>query len=64
MIFLLCLLVDCRIGSLEMFDIQLAHLLAVDCCIGSLERERFGNDPAAYVDCRIGSLENYQREVL
>ena len=54
---LLVLLVDCRIGSLEMSLRTLVSRLSVDCRIGSLETMLPEQAVRHKVDCRIGSLE-------
>ena len=51
------MLVDCRIGSLEILSFSESGLLSVDCRIGSLETVLPEQAIRNEVDCRIGSLE-------
>ena len=48
----------CRIGSLEIYIININFRLQDHCRIGSLERDQ-STTPGANIDhCRIGSLES------
>ena len=48
------MLVDCRIGSLEMNRADARSEPKVDCRIGSLEKQAQQTRKMAQVDCRIG----------
>ena len=50
--------VDCRIGSLEIWAVRETGIWFVDCRIGSLEMDVLNFPGAVRVDCRIGSLES------
>ena len=54
------LIVNCRIGSLEIDEKTQAGAAIVNCRIGSLEILSIGHVVVGYVNCRIGSLENTQ----
>ena len=58
------LLVDCRIGSLEINSRYLLPHATVDCRIGSLENVRLYFPLNVRVDCRIGSLETLKEVLL
>ena len=49
--------VNCRIGSLEIFDDSLTGTILVNCRIGSLEIAYPSSNGGFDVNCRIGSLE-------
>ena len=51
------LLVNCRIGSLEMHIDFLIRGCHVNCRIGSLEKFLICAGVTIFVNCRIGSLE-------
>ena len=51
------LLVHCRIGSLEMLDVEQHQHDQVHCRIGSLEIVHLQLPMRLLVHCRIGSLE-------
>ena len=50
--------VNCRIGSLEMWCLMGNHKKHVNCRIGSLEKQMYAIDVSFSVNCRIGSLES------
>ena len=49
--------VNCRIGSLEMYINNMAKKQRVNCRIGSLEKLHLAYPIIGCVNCRIGSLE-------
>lgn len=53
--------VDCRIGSLEIWNKSDCMFALVDCRIGSLEMVLLTIGLLSIVDCRIGSLENVKQ---
>ena len=50
-------LVNCRVGSLEMLLLNLSIRLSVNCRVGSLENQIKAGDNVIWVNCRVGSLE-------
>ena len=53
-----CVLVHCRVGSLEMHKRHWQELNTVHCRVGSLENISYCSSRFAIVHCRVGSLEN------
>ena len=53
-----CVLVHCRVGSLEMHKRHWQELNTVHCRVGSLEMPNSQPLRVEVVHCRVGSLEN------
>ena len=54
---LILVVINCRIGSLEIFYYKNACDAIINCRIGSLERKILINMMKLMINCRIGSLE-------
>ena len=56
--------VNCRIGSLEIEDLPLVVKRVVNCRIGSLEKPCMHWPLPCQVNCRIGSLESMAKATI
>ena len=52
---------NCRVGSLEIYDARRRNALSVNCRVGSLEITLFFVVRLFIVNCRVGSLESSYR---